>query len=382
MAASSSDIRECEQRLDRTYQELKTRHGELGTAVAREFRDLRREKTRLQDELTRAQDTIAHLRDENTRLQDDSSNARLHEEEISLLREVITRLERDGKRKREGKQLQMQSGVRRRQEINTNIIVGPSIEGDNSAVSYAETSSRLAHHRPTPLIGDSPHEMRSSHGRTNAADRFEVLRSDGSSSPDSGAHNSLGASWAADASETDEIMFEPSASPDPASITPHFPFKVFLGTFLDDNDTSTAQTIDFDDLSVEFRQAVVEHTEGWVEKGLGKWPSWDHVVKPHNECVYQKAHGFGSCYWTTIYPRFYTCMTCANQRRMCFKKHGDEVWLLPLPPEVDGNAELGTLGSFVIQHEEGKASTKEKRHLWEEERGEGSRKQANREAKK
>lgn len=65
-------------------------------------------------------------------------------------------------------------------------------------------------------------------------------------------------------------------------------------------------------------------------------------------------------------------MTCANQRRMCFKKHGDEVWLLPLPGQVDGGAGLGTLGSFVIQHHAKKASTKEHRHVWEEDRGEAS----------
>lgn len=216
--------------------------------------------------------------------------------------------------------------------------------------------------------------MRGSDGRRYAASDTEVLRSSSDSppSPDSDAHNFLGASRATDASETEGRVFQTSPSPDSASLTPHFPFKVFLGTFLDNNDTSTAQTIDFNDLSVEFQQAVVEHTEGWLEEGLGRWPSWDHVVNPHNECVYQKAHGFGSCYWTVNYPRFYTCMTCANQRRMCFKKHGDEVWLLPLPGQVDGGAGLGTLGSFVIQHHAKKASTKEHRHVWEEDRGEAS----------
>lgn len=113
-------------------------------------------------------------------------------------------------------------------------------------------------------------------------------------------------------------------SPDTGSLIAHFPFKVFLGTFLDDNDTSTAQTIEFDDLSVEFWQAVVKHTEGLVEMGPEIDKSWDRVVNPHNECVYHKAFGIETCYWTAIYPRFYTCMTCANQRRM----YVHDVWEL------------------------------------------------------
>ncbi|KAI7267194.1 hypothetical protein KC345_g8004 [Hortaea werneckii] len=371
--SSLSDIRHWEGRVVSRRDELERSYNGLTAAVAREFRELHDKCAVLQDKYTRAKDTIAHLQDENSRLRD-RNNARLQEDEIIVLRKEITRLERDNKRKRESKQLQMQSAVRRREEINTNITAGLSIEGDNSAGSYAKTTSAVAHHRPAPLNGVSPHKTRSSDGHTNATDDIEVLRSssDSSSPRESDAYDSWSVSWATDASDTDGMLLQPSPSPDPANLTPHFPFKVFLGTFLDDSDTSTAQTIDFDDLSMDFRQAVVEHTEGWVEEGLENWPSWDHVVNPHNECVYQKASGKGLCYWTVMYPKFCTCMTCANERRMCFKKHGDEVWLLPLPPQVSGNAELGTLGSFVIQHHAEKASTKEHRHVWEKDKGKPS----------
>ncbi|GAB1736919.1 hypothetical protein NU219Hw_g289t1 [Hortaea werneckii] len=364
MASSSSDIKGrgkllggTYELLGRVYEDLGNRFEDYDAATAREFRELHREMTRLrdenarlQDEYTRAQDTIAALQDELTRSLE-SGDARRREEVIPL--------ERDRKRKREG----------------------PSIEGGNFAVPYADTTSRIARDRSAPLPGFLPHETRISDDGTNAADDFELLRSssDSSRSPDRDANDSWSPSWATNESDTDEILFQPSPSSDTGSLTPHFPFKVFLGTFLDDNDTNTAETIEFDNLSVEFRQAVVEHTKGWVEEGLERWKSWDRVVVPHNECVYHKAFGIGTCHWTSIYPRFYTCMTCANQRRLCFKKHGDEVWLLPLPPEVDEDADLGTLGSFVIQHEEGKASTKETRYVWEKVRGEASYKKANRE---
>ena len=251
-------------------------------------------------------------------------------------------------------------------------------DGLPDVLSSARPTSKEARRHSAPLNGLTPREVRGVQELAEAANDIETPESstDRSSSLDSDAYDSWSASWSTTASDTDERVHQPSPSPDVASLIPRFPFKVFLGTFLDDNDTSTAQTIEFDDLSVEFRQAVIEHTEGWVEKGLEKWKSWDRVVNPHNECVYHKAFSIGTCYWTAIYPRFYTCMTCANMRRMCFKRHGDEVWLLPLPPQVDGDAELGTLGSFVIQHHERKASTKEHRNVWEQDRGEAFSKKA------
>lgn len=97
MAPSSSDTRGCVERLDRSYQELKSSHGEPGTAVASYIKELQAKCTLFQDKYTRAEGTIAHLQDEITRLRDNSS-ARLQEE-------GITRLERNQKRKREGKEL-------------------------------------------------------------------------------------------------------------------------------------------------------------------------------------------------------------------------------------------------------------------------------------
>lgn len=233
----------------------------------------------------------ARLQDETDRLQDNSNTS--PQEEIAQPRTKITYLESDEKRKREDTRLPMQSAVRRCKELKTNITAAPSIEGGNSAVSDADTTSRVAHHRPAPLTRFSPHEKRSSDGRTNAADDNEVLgsSSDSSWSPDSDAYDSWSAPGATNESITDEIVLQPSPSPGTGSLIPHFPYKVFLVTFLDDNDTSTAQTIEFDDISVEYRQAVVEHTEGLVERGLEKWKSWDRVVNPHNKCVYQKASG-------------------------------------------------------------------------------------------
>lgn len=179
-------------------------------------------------------------------------------------------------------------------------------------------------------------------------------------------------SWADDHSNTDTGVSRSSRDSEALGLTPCFPFKVFLGTFRDDNDPDTADLLDFHSLSTEFQQALVEHVEEWPKIAIKKRGIWDVALTPRNQCVWMKVDKQSNCFWTKEKPRFYACMTCANMRRFCFTKHGDDIWLLPLPPGVDGGAHLGSIESFVISHEDLKATMKRHRDMWEKKRGDVS----------
>ncbi|KAI7294212.1 hypothetical protein KC343_g131 [Hortaea werneckii] len=218
-------------------------------------------------------------------------------------------------------------------------------DDDSDEPAQATTSRSRMRHSPSSVDDYSRDD-----NSVDPADipSFEKLGSD-SPAADSDGNDSWSPSWASETSETS---------------TP-FPFKVFLGSFRDENDPSTAIVVDHNSVSPELLQAVIEQTRTWPKVAASKHKlTWAQVENAPWQCVYNKAHNQGPCRWTKELPRFYTCMRCANTKRFCFRKHGDDVWLLPLPGSVDGGADVKSLGSFLITDGRGKAAMIEHRDVW------------------